>query len=292
MFNKDGLVDIYSDEHGDDWPMAMIPSSETYLNSHPNPNKSKSRTYSGQWYPSDTEELYDRNITGGIKIDYKKDDFYYDINSVGFRCDDFDTMDFTKKSIIYLGCSHTFGIGLPEEHCWPTIIHNKIQEEHNTTYNYINLGVPGGGFDWYLHFLPYFSKFNPTLIISANPEVTRMNLISESGALCQFSPVSDAGRPSGSRTENSHDKRIGTTYKRMLLEEKHFEYRKEVILANVDAVAKILHSKFITMDGRTVLNADGIIDFEPGLARDNMHFGKVHHTVLAEILMKKIKENK
>ena len=190
-------------ETEDDWPLALLPG-ELGWGEVPNPNKSKNRKHSTQWAWMDNEERYDKDIANGIKHTYKKDDFYYDINANGFRCDDFDTMDFTKKSIIYLGCSNTFGIALPEEHCWPTIVHNKIQEEHNTTYNYINLGVPGGGFDWYLHFLPYFSKFNPAFIISADPEVTRMNWVSETGSLIQLTSMQVLERPDEHILQKNH----------------------------------------------------------------------------------------
>ena len=292
MYNKMGMI---INEHGDDWPSIAIPHNLTD-NEQPNPNRSNTRKYSGRWYPMDTEEAYDKHIADGVELSYKKEDFYYDVNSTGFRCDDFDTMDFTKKSIIYLGCSHTFGIGLPEEDCWPTIMHNKIQEEHNTTYNYINLGVPGGGVDWYLHFLPHFSKFNPAFIISATPEVTRMNWVSEIGGLMAITPM-EAANSLCSRLQIPHEKRIVITYKRMLLEEKHFEYRKEVIFANIASVAKILNSKFIIMDNGTVRNPGGDDSFNEAedkneTARDNSHFNKRHHIILAAIMMKKIKENK
>ena len=298
MFNKMGTL---MNERGDDWPSALIPGSLP-TNEYPNPNRSNTRKYSGRWYASDTEELYDKHIADGVKLSYKKEDFYYDLNSTGFRCDDFDTMDFTKKSIIYLGCSHTFGTGLPEEDCWPTIMHNKIQEEHNTTYNYINLGVPGGGVDWYLHFLPYFSKFNPAFIISATPEVTRMNWVTEGGWLMSITPSEVTELTQISKLPIAYRRRIATTYRRMLLEENHFEYRKEVIFANIASVAKILNSKLIIMDSETVNNPEGrparngnlrdSVISGYGYARDNRHYNNHHHTILAKIMMKKIKENK
>tara|TARA_B110001454_G_scaffold59023_1_gene57757 strand:+ start:481 stop:1335 length:855 start_codon:yes stop_codon:yes gene_type:complete len=253
-----------------------------------NPNKSKNRTYSNQWMKPDTLENY--KMTEFWRHTYAPDEFYYDTNANGFRCDDFDTMDFTKKSIIYLGCSHTFGVGLPEEHSWPTITHNKIQKEHNTIYNYINLGVHGAGIDYYLQFLPYFAKFNPGIIISCTPEITRINSIDKNNIISHLTPFSVLDNHYLKTTK----KQLSATeimYRNSILEgNSNFEYKKEVIFANVKSIAKLLNAQFIEIDNSVLIECHG--HGEEDNARDSAHTGKIANEKFSEIVIHKLKETK
>jgi hypothetical protein len=264
----------------------IIPVFSTGKNK--NPQLSKKRTYSSQWAWADTEERYDKDISKGIKHTYKKDDFYYDINANGFRCDNFDTMDFTKKSIIYLGCSNTFGVGVPEADTWASMVHEMIQTEHNTTYNYINLSVPGAGLDWYLHFLPYFSKFNPVLILSATPDMSRMNLITPENN--QIISLTVAGVTALKKNKTSTP--LDTTYLRIAgMGDGFFEYKKQVIFANINSTAKIIGAKFYeecSLD--MVLTREDETIGE--IARDGAHPVRFHYKTFAKLMMNKIKENK
>lgn len=67
--------------------------------------------------------------------------FSYKTNTHGFRMDD--EMPTTKKvrSAIALGCSNTFGIGMPNGLIWPTIV------SHTLKHRVYNLGYPGGSLD-------------------------------------------------------------------------------------------------------------------------------------------------
>ena len=276
-----------------------------------NSNLTNKRKYSSQWAGSDTEKLYDENVAKGIKHFYKKDDFYYDINANGFRCDNFDTMDFTKKSIIYLGCSKTYGIGVPESGAWPTMVHERIQKEHNTTYNYVNLGVPGGGIDFYLHFLPYFSKFNPALIMSATPEIVRMNLISEGRNPEEIETNEGEVFLRNYITSDLLNGDLGQLdkiYKDMVsYGDAYFEYRKRVVYANIESVAKMLNARFVDIHSKynhTSYNGPYLPKnlpkrFQKGWvtknsstklnARDLLHPSIAQHKSFTKMMMNKIK---
>ena len=250
------------------------------------------RKYKHQWSGTDNEEQYNEVVSQGIKRTYEKDDFYYETNENGFRCDDFDTMDFTKKSIIYLGCSNTFGVGVPEEDSWPTVLHDKIQKEHNTTYNYINLAVGGGGIDWYLHFLPYFGKFNPSLVISGTPEMTRMSMPVAGWGIQHVLKnfvFSTAMEETNSTTPASD---ITKAYINLVTcGDEYFQYKKQVLLANVNSTAKLLGARFFeTHVGRMTNDTRNTTLGE--IARDNAHPGRQEHHAFAEYMMNKIKENK
>lgn len=56
-----------------------------------------------------------------LKIDYK-------INKHGYRGDNF----LEKKDILILGCSQTFGNGIPEEFIWPNIFAKKINKDYHS----------------------------------------------------------------------------------------------------------------------------------------------------------------
>lgn len=64
----------------------------------------------------------------------------YKTNNQGFRCRPFDEFDW-ENSIVVLGCSNVFGIGLAEEDCLTSLI------ETNLGVQTINLGIPGSAID-------------------------------------------------------------------------------------------------------------------------------------------------
>ena len=94
-----------------------------------------------KWLPQDTEELYLENLKSNQlaleRNGWIDTEITYKFNSFAFRCEEF-TND---PSILFLGCSHTVGVGLPVEHTWPTIVANKLNLKC------YNLGQGGGSAD-------------------------------------------------------------------------------------------------------------------------------------------------
>jgi hypothetical protein len=173
---RDRLKNSHPFSFSKDWPDNVILGNLSYgWTNYKNPDN-PNRTHGITWIPMDTEENYNKLKKEGYYSLNKSvvENFKYEVNSNGFRCDNFDTIDFSKKSIVYLGCSHTFGIGSPEEDIWCSMLHKLLQEHYNIKFNFINLGVPGGSIDDCLRFIPYFKKFNPHMIISCNPTLHRM----------------------------------------------------------------------------------------------------------------------
>ena len=64
----------------------------------------------------------------------------YNINKYGFRSDEFPEKE-CRESITFIGCSNTFGIGIPKEHTWTSILAKELNLKE------INLAVPGGSLD-------------------------------------------------------------------------------------------------------------------------------------------------
>lgn len=72
-------------------------------------------------------------------------DVVYRLNNYGYRHDeDFDIDDLKKhKLILALGCSNTFGMCLPREEAWPSVLQDLIGDE----YRVLNLGIGGASND-------------------------------------------------------------------------------------------------------------------------------------------------
>lgn len=82
--------------------------------------------------PSDTEERYQANKADPVhrrrleeygwldEHGNDKNSFRYRLNLEGFRCENF-TND---PGIVFFGCSHTYGIGIPDTSSWPQLVAN------------------------------------------------------------------------------------------------------------------------------------------------------------------------
>lgn len=96
---------------------------------------------------------------GGEYLEHKN--VSYKLNSYGYRGKEFkETAD-----IMTLGCSFTFGVGLPEEKMWANILANKLEM------SLVNLGFPGDSTMGQIRkAFSYFKKFgNPKIIVCLFP---------------------------------------------------------------------------------------------------------------------------
>ena len=50
-----------------------------------------------------------------------------EVNSLGYRCQEFSPLPIGKKNVIILGCSHTFGVGHAKDTHWVSHL-----SKHNT----------------------------------------------------------------------------------------------------------------------------------------------------------------
>jgi hypothetical protein len=90
-----------------------------------------------KFYGSDTEELYKSNLQiQNSDWHYRTKDVEYDLNSAGYRCPEFNTIDWENAIVIH-GCSQVFGVGLAEDET----ITGQLQQFTNR--QVINLGKNG-----------------------------------------------------------------------------------------------------------------------------------------------------
>lgn len=129
------------------------------------------------WHGTDSEERWLKNLNDAKNSEFFKmhgwDDsaaFTYSYNSHGFRCKEFDD----NPCYLALGCSHTEGIGLPEELTWPSQLSTKLD------YPVLNLGVGGASFDTVVRLLDYYiDKLNIKGIFILEPPAHRFEFLNK-----------------------------------------------------------------------------------------------------------------
>ena len=267
-----------------EWPnnsiLGNLAHSWTNYKNPDNPN----RTYGVTWIPMDNEKNFNQLKKEGFPNRFTADSFNYEVNVHGFRCDDFDTIDFSKKSIVYLGCSHTFGIGSPEEDIWCSILHKLLQEHHNTEYNLINLGIGGGNIDDYLRFMPYYKKFNPHMIVSCTPPMHRM-------ILQQDEDEDGYENYKGFWTEKN--KNTNSFHELLKYNDAYFIYKYDMKLQVVKSITDVMNIEFYEANIRDTFF--DLVELKMKLGdkahnRDGCHFAREIHEKFATSYFKKITE--
>ena len=125
-----------------------------------------------KWLPSDTKELFEKNLDKNYNLLKKYNclnlDISYKFNKDGFRANNFSQ----RENVLFLGCSYTFGIGLPLKNTFPQIVSDKIGLEC------FNLGLPGSSNDtaFRLSYI-WIKRLNPKLVILTAPPDIRFELL-------------------------------------------------------------------------------------------------------------------
>jgi hypothetical protein len=103
-------------------------------------------------------------------------DFDYNLNSEGFRSKSFDQFNLNKTNILFAGCSHTFGSGLPEEYVWCSKLIKRMSDSNpELDLDSYNIGVPGGPASAIIkNILVFLKKIGkPEYIFMLLPETSR-----------------------------------------------------------------------------------------------------------------------
>jgi len=127
-----------------------------------------------EWLPSDSKELFEKNIKNSNFADTadkygpQHDLLTYRLNSNGFRGDNFDS---SVKNILTLGCSYTFGIGLREHESWPYILAQALNLHVH------NISWPGRSNDYCFRMAEYWiPRLNPHMVVMLAPPPVRAEL--------------------------------------------------------------------------------------------------------------------
>lgn len=151
--------------------------------------------YKGQFFENDHPDFY----RGSPYVSELADDaFGYNLTSLGFRGNEF--TDESEYPVVFMGCSNTFGLGLPEEAVWTYQLLEKIRNKTEKKIPHWNLAKNGSSIDAQFIFLEQFVHtlkpraiffLVPALfrrIVFFNQDVYATNF-AHNGELCQDAKV-------------------------------------------------------------------------------------------------------
>lgn len=132
-----------------------------------------------KWLSSDGEETYNGNLkrkqTKKLleQLGWIDSDITYKINRHGFRSDEFRVED---NGIMFLGCSYTSGIGLPEHVIFPRLIADHYQMK------LLNLSQAAGSADTCFRIGSYWIPIlKPKIVVCVTPAMNRWEWIENNG---------------------------------------------------------------------------------------------------------------
>lgn len=122
-------------------------------------------------------------IHSGNSEDDPKYPVIYKINSDGFRSNHFKNID-GNPSILFGGCSWTFGEGLPEDYTWTKLLTDKIEKEVGIKLDYFNTGYMGSSIDLIIkNTMGFIRKYGkPTYIFLLFPDLARKTIFDENNS--------------------------------------------------------------------------------------------------------------
>jgi len=214
----------------------------------------------------------------------------YKTNSYGYRCPEFHPLPDGKKNIVVLGCSHTFGEGLPEEETWVAQAANKFTE----TLRWWNLARPGGSADQMIRIVYGTGKvIFPKIIIACWPSYSRRERL-------DIYPKNLTSADPLLKTQNAYTDQ-NNFLKNVFFLEKFAENIQAKIFHCFAEESYNLDNNFNVLKEPTIKNCWPEWDKHhlpnakkekitiPSVARDGCHYGVEHHRVFASRFYERFK---
>jgi hypothetical protein len=214
------------------------------------------------WLPSDTEERYLKHLEthrGALEMNgwIDKPHFTYKFNSHGFRSDEFSD----DPSVMFLGCSHTTGIGMPVEDTWARIVAKQLNLKC------FNLGIGASSNDTAFrlghHYIPLLK---PQLVIWLSTDISRVELHTLRGQIEPHGPWTEDG---GYFLDNWLTNPINSEY----------DFLKNSL--GIEYVCKLNNIKLIHVPADNIMHK---LDY----ARDLLHHGKKSNIACANSILELI----
>lgn len=229
------------------------------------------------WYSSDNEQRYQDNLKKHyndlLKFNWIDNSFTYKFNKYGFRCEEFVDTD----NIMFLGCSVTQGIGLPNELIFPNLVAKE------TKLRCANLAVHGTSADTAFRLATSFAdKIKPKIIISVLLFDHRLELLLPDGVQHFTGQWSMVGN---TKLDSTYRKNYIEFYEKWMMkpENAFLNYNTNVLALKKYCNTKNI--KYINYDS----NSFGIdATAYPTKARDLIHPGIEYHQIAANKILKDI----
>lgn len=214
------------------------------------------------WLRMDTEELYRENLRTNYhtlnNLGWIDNHFTYSFNSYGFRCKEFTS----SPSILFLGCSHTAGVGLPLKNIWPELVAEALRLQC------VNLGIGGSSIDTSFRMLHgYIDKIKPKIVVLMKPEKMRLEFFNYDGP-------ENLGPWTGTQFETHR------VYSDWITNENNDFFQREKNLLAINQICKERNIKYLEVAPEDYK----YIDF----ARDLAHMGINTHKIISEDIITRI----
>lgn len=228
--------------------------------------------YTLDWYPSDTKVQLEKQSTEHKNYWNNQSPIKYDLNEYGHRCEEISE---NRNSIMFLGCSMTFGVGMHKEKTWPFLVAKALGK---TEYN---LGIPAGSMDsCYRLYKEWQPIAKSSITVLAVPPHYRCEKIIDNEVgnfyqnIGQWSIADDVRRGNKDRAQRHLEEELNDS-------NMYVSFNK-----NTDAIKQVAEntdSKLLLIDyvklGRTVTGEKG---------RDGIHPGENWHKNVSEKVLELI----
>lgn len=108
--------------------------------------------------------------------EYSAESISYRFNSYGYRCGEFSER--REINVVSIGCSYTFGLGLPVHETFPELICGEISKRFDRSVSNWNLGLPGHSNDFISRtLLAALPELRPDFVLIMFTEFSRREYI-------------------------------------------------------------------------------------------------------------------
>jgi hypothetical protein len=225
------------------------------------------------WDGTDSKKWYKENLKHNTqkylleKYNFIDKKIEYKFNKQGFRCDEFAKED----SIIFLGCSNTFGTGLNLQDTFSQKVADKYKLK-----NY-NLGIAGGsndscfrvGYNW-------IPLLKPKFVVYGQPQQHRLSILSDNKIEINFQSNS---RISYQRRNLIH------WYNMFIMNDTNVLLQFEKNTMAIKQLCQTHNIPLICLEVDNYLPGD---NEDRDYARDLLHYGVETNNKIAEIISKQI----
>lgn len=218
-----------------------------------------------RWFAADNEERYKENLQKSeIARHIETFNVSYKLNSNGFRTKEIveDT-----SSVVALGCSHTFGLGLPEKDTYIAQLAGMLDT------SYYNLGVPGGSNDTAFRVASYWLPIiKPKYVVMLTPQMARFEMLEKKGGHQSFIP-------------NENITGVHRDIIRFFItNDENLVLNRQKNLLGIENITKRYNGKFYSYPEEIINKQE-----ENDLARDLQHSGPKQNLVVAKLMYEDIK---
>jgi hypothetical protein len=148
------------------------------------PRAENSVSSDSRWTCGDTREQLKKN--GGHSI-YDEWSITYRLNSLGYRCPEF--AEQASIRMISVGCSHTYGVGLPQEALYHELFAARLRSELQTSVVNWNLGSGAVSNNYIARTLHLaMPELKPDLVLVFFTYLSRREYISATGDAIKYRP--------------------------------------------------------------------------------------------------------